>query len=322
MTRKQNAIRSTITTLLGRKKSNRRKIRKSNLASVETLEKRELMTATAVEFSVHDFDEGLRMTGDVNGDGKADIVSFSDAGVTVSTAGDASHFAPAENWTSSYGRNWDEAKHSRMLADVNDDGKDDVVGIHDKGVYVSISTGRGFHKPRLWTKSFGNSRGWTPAKHPRMTADVNGDGRADIVGFGDSGVYVSLSTGKSFTKPKRWTTSFDYSSKWRTDKHPRMMADVNGDGKDDIVGFGNSGVSVGLSNGRAFGRGPSLKRFGYNSAYRVNKHPRMTADVNGDGRADIVGFGNKGVGVAISTKKGFVLGKSLNQFGYNSGWRV
>ena len=226
MTRKQNAIRSTITRLLGRKKSNRRKIRKSNLASVETLEKRELMTATAVEFSVHDFDEGLRMTGDVNGDGKADIVSFSDAGVTVSTAGDASHFAPAENWTSSYGRNWDEAKHSRMLADVNDDGKDDVVGIHDKGVYVSISTGRGFHKPRLWTKSFGNSRGWTPAKHPRMTADVNGDGRADIVGFGDSGVYVSLSTGKSFTKPKRWTTSFDYSSKWRTDKHLRMMADV------------------------------------------------------------------------------------------------
>jgi hypothetical protein len=31
------------------------------------------------------------------------------------------------------------------------------------------------------------------ADHPRMMADTNGDGRADIVGFGSSGVWVSLS---------------------------------------------------------------------------------------------------------------------------------
>jgi hypothetical protein len=35
--------------------------------------------------------------------------------------------------------------------------------------------------------------GWTSAdRFPRQLADVNGDGRADIVGFGDAGVWVAL----------------------------------------------------------------------------------------------------------------------------------
>jgi len=35
--------------------------------------------------------------------------------------------------------------------------------------------------------------GWRVEKHPRFLADVTGDGHADIVGFGDAGVYVALS---------------------------------------------------------------------------------------------------------------------------------
>jgi hypothetical protein len=29
---------------------------------------------------------------------------------------------------------------------------------------------------------------------------------------------------------------------WRVDRHPRFLADTNGDGLLDIVGFGNAGV--------------------------------------------------------------------------------
>ena len=35
---------------------------------------------------------------------------------------------------------------------------------------------------------------WRTGRHPRMMADVNNDGRADIIGFGDTGAQVSLST--------------------------------------------------------------------------------------------------------------------------------
>lgn len=35
-----------------------------------------------------------------------------------------------------------------------------------------------------------------------------------------------------------------YAGGWRTDKHPRLLADTTGDGKADIVGFDNDGVWV------------------------------------------------------------------------------
>jgi hypothetical protein len=38
-----------------------------------------------------------------------------------------------------------------------------------------------------------------------------------------------------------------------------------------------------------------LADFGYNAGWRVEQHPRTAADVNGDGRADVVGFGTAGV---------------------------
>ena len=58
-------------------------------------------------------------------------------------------------------------------------------------VYFSLSTGVGFTRPRPWIDAFGAvGEGWQPDKHLRTLADVDGDGRADLVGFGNSGVQV------------------------------------------------------------------------------------------------------------------------------------
>ena len=43
----------------------------------------------------------------------------------------------------------------------------------------------------------------------------------------------------------------------------------------------------------------------YNDGWRVNKHVRKLSDVNGDGKADIVSFGNKSTYVSLSTGNGF-----------------
>ncbi len=37
--------------------------------------------------------------------------------------------------------------------------------------------------------------GWRVDKHPRFLVDITGDGMADIVGFGDAGVYVAINNG-------------------------------------------------------------------------------------------------------------------------------
>ena len=47
--------------------------------------------------------------------------------------------------------------------------------------------------PKLVIRNFGQDAGnWRVAKHVRVMADVSGDNKADIVGFGDNGVLVSV----------------------------------------------------------------------------------------------------------------------------------
>ena len=62
-----------------------------------------------------------------------------------------------------------------------------------------------------WVADYGydaSAGGWRVENHIRLMADVNRDGKADVVGFGGPGVYVSLSTGTSFTAPSLWVAGF------------------------------------------------------------------------------------------------------------------
>ena len=55
------------------------------------------------------------------------------------------------------------------------------------------------------------------------STDVNGDRRPDVVGFGASGVQVSLNKGSSFAPPKLWLADFGYNAGgWRVESHPRV----------------------------------------------------------------------------------------------------
>jgi len=170
-----------------------------------------------------------------------------------------------------------------------------------------------FQEPALWLKGFGaapEAGGWTSQdKYPRFSADVNGDSRADVVGFGQDGVYVSLSTGGGLSSPRRWIAGYGYSGGWTSqDKYPRLLADVNGDGRADVVGFANAGVYVSLSTGGGFSSPRRwIAGYGYSSGWTSqDRYPRLLADVNGDGRADVVGFFAGNIYLSPSTGSGFV----------------
>ncbi len=203
-------------------------------------------------------------------------------------------------------------QYPRQLGDVNGDGRADIIGFGNDNVYVARGRTNGTFgqsSVALDNNFTVNDGGWTSFdQYPRQVGDVNGDGRADIVGFGNNNVFVSLGQSNgtfgqgfvaldnNFTVNDGGWTSFN--------QYPRQLSDVNDDGRADIVGFGkdNVFVSLGQSNGTfaqssvALNNNFTINDGGWNS---FNQYPRQLGDVNGDGRNDIVGFGNDNVYAAL-----------------------
>jgi phospholipase C len=274
-------------------------------------------------------DRHLRLLADLTGDGRADIVGFGDDGVYVALGnGDGTFRWAAGVGGFGYGQGWRIDQHPRFVTDITGDGRPDVVGFGNDGVFVALSNGDGTFQPiEFVLADFApNAHSWHADRHPRLLADLTGDGRADIVGFGDDDVWVALSNGDgSFQQPVWGYGDLTYNHGWRIDQHPRFLVDLTGDGRADLVGFGGDGVYVALNNGDGtFRWAAGGGDFGYGQGWRVDSHPRFLADVTGDGRPDVVGFGDDGVFVALSNGDGTfqpAVGRVAG-FGYNQGWRI
>ncbi|MEW6268064.1 MAG: M12 family metallopeptidase [Thermodesulfobacteriota bacterium] len=255
------------------------------------------------------------LAGDVNGDGRADLVSIDRrrphrAWVALS---DGARFSPnpgAVAWSDRVAR---RAK-SFLLRDVDGDGRSDAIALHGGrtcqagdtscveqaavgDVWVALSEGARFAPPRRWHERFCTNEQTCHA------ADVDGDGRADLVSLPKrrktAGVWVARSTGSAFAEPQPW--------------HPTLcepgttcrLADVDGDSRADVVVLdGAKGeIRVARSNGGAFVLGPASATAALAGADLIS-----TGDVDADGRADVVAFSRAAgtVRVARSTGGGFV----------------
>jgi hypothetical protein len=270
-----------------------------------------------------------RFVADLDGDGRADILGFGDAGPwTAFGNGDGTfrdfrlafeELGFIQAWSTDY---------PRYLADLTGDGRPDIVGFGTDGIWVALNSGDGsFNPPALVSGDLSYNSGWRVTHHPRFVADLTGDGRADILGFGDDGVWIALGNGDgSFQAAQFVLNELGFNQGWRVENHPRFVADLTGDGRPDILGFGNDGIWVALSNGDGTFQPAGLTSadLASNTGWRVENHPRFVADLTGDGRADILGFGDDGVWIALGNGDGsfqaaqFVLGG----FCFNQGWRV
>lgn len=267
-----------------------------------------------------------RFVTDLTGDGRADIVGFGNNGVWTSVNTGGAFTQARKVLTSFNSQGWYTAQHLRLVVDLTNDGKADIIGFGDHGVGTAVSLGDGnFAWDKFVLEQFGVNQGWRIDQHPRFVADVTGDGKADIVGFGSDGVWTALGNGDgTFQTPKLVLEDFHVNQGWRVDQHPRFVVDLTGDGKADIVGFGNDGVWTAVSKGDGtFDKANlMLPQLGVNQGWHVEQHPRFVADVTGDGKADLIGFWNDGVWVAVSKGDGtFDKAKPvLAEFGINQGW--
>jgi|GEM_PF-2826838 len=165
---------------------------------------------------------------------------------------------------------------------------------------VALSNGSGFGSLRQWMCGLGIN------SVSQLIGDVNGDNRDDatIIDLNSNGnAYVSTSTGTKFAD------FYQAGSNIMRNMTNRFMADINGDRKDDVVGWAPSGKwYVALSNGFTFGA-----QFYTNLSYGVNSSKRLVADVNGDKRSDAIMVYPDGTWVVA-------LGQSNGTFGSPRNW--
>ncbi|MFB6809666.1 RICIN domain-containing protein, partial [Streptomyces sp. NPDC056387] len=139
------------------------------------------------------------------------------------------------------------------LADITGEGRPGIVVLAADGVRLSLQEEDGRLAPvggEPALKAFGHgdqAGGWLAGKHPRFLADTTGNGRLDIVGCHDDGVWISLQDGEGKFAPlpdEPALRAFGHDDKaggWLTDKHPRFLADTTGNGRLDIVGCHDDG---------------------------------------------------------------------------------
>jgi large repetitive protein len=209
------------------------------------------------------------ISADVNGDGKADLITpnYNDSTVSVLLGDGTGTFGAKTDYATG------TSPQSVTSADVNGDGKADLVVANFGSATVSVLLGTG-------TGTFGAKTDYATGNHPTSvtSADVNGDGKADLVvaNTGSATVSVLLGTGTGI-----FGARIDYA----TGSNPFSVtsADVNGDGKADLVvaNTGSDTVSVLLGTGTG--------TFGAKADYATGTGPASvtSADVNGDGKADL-----------------------------------
>ncbi|MGC4897588.1 FG-GAP repeat domain-containing protein [Micromonospora sp. DT31] len=240
---------------------------------------------------------------DVNGDGRDDILTFTQnagADVYASTSTGNSFAGTSVKWNDFFSIGGETAS----TGDVNGDGRDDIVTFahgNTGDVYVALSDGSAFTSPGKWHEWF------APGAEIAAVGDVNGDGKDDIVAFthnGTADVYVALSNGSSFVGTAvKWHDFFSIAGEFPA------LGDVNGDGKDDIITFTQgpasaSDVIIALSNGTSFGAPQK-----WHDLFAVGAEQPRVGDINGDGKDDIVTFtcnNDADVYAATSTGGGFV----------------
>ena len=245
--------------------------------------------------------------GDVNSDDNLDlaIATHDSYGVTV-LLGDGKGgltLAPNSPIMMKPGRH--PHTHGLALTDINHDMKLDLVTVNnsDNDVSIALGDGRGG-----FTQATGSPFAVGPSPYPSAVGDVNGDGQLDIVA-------TATATGPQRAQQLPLSHALtlllsDGKGGFRSTQLPlrtgepwfALISDINGDRKPDIVATHHeiNELTVLLGDGKGGFREADK------SPFDVGHHlfHAVAADVNHDGKMDVIGAAGDGVRVMVGDGRG------------------
>ena len=188
-----------------------------------------------------------RLTGDFNGDGKADVATFYDygggtTGLFMSYGSSTGLQPPVEVWNSGTGAwNWNDSKP--VVGDFNGDGYTDIAVLYQydsgrTGLFVFWGSASGLQPPvEVWDSGEGN---WNWANSIPLAGDFNGDGKADVAimyqyDASRTGLFVMYGSSTGIAAPAEVWDSGENGWIWANSKP--AVGDFNGDGHADIALF-------------------------------------------------------------------------------------
>jgi hypothetical protein len=248
-------------------------------------------------------DAAYWMVADINRDGNLDLVNGYTGQVFLGNGNGT--FSAGTTLPSTVCQGYDLSAYQAAIADVNGDGKPDIVitCAEYSIVYTLLGSGTG-------TFSTGPTTNFSaPLVNPGIggfaLADFNGDGKPDLFIVGYKGTsnspnaITALGTGSS-TFTKSGSTFTDVVS-----NAPVAVGDFRNVGYPDVV-VGAGGTYQSLLN-----NGTGIASFGTAFTYGVT--PNLIADFNGDGNLDYADFGTNTVyGLAGKGNSTFATAKSVS----------
>ena len=237
--------------------------------------------------------------GDVNKDGKADVVGAAPGGSLVYYKNTGSATAPlsVSNKVVLFATGGWDSYTNVIVADVNGDGYGDLLLTKRDGtLWYDKNTGSATAPFSATPIKIGS--GFGADHYEKVTAgDVNGDGKADIIGTGlQGGLWLYTNTG-SATAPFSATgvQIMAGGSGWDTFEK-LIIGDLNGDRKADLLAAAPDGTMYEFLN-----TGNASAPFSITTTYKKqlgtgwNNYPVVVGgDVNGDGKVDLVTIKNDG----------------------------
>jgi hypothetical protein len=231
---------------------------------------------------------------DVNGDGKPDFITANrySSSVSVLLGNGNGTFQSPVNYAIT------NAPEGLAVGDFNGDGKADLaVATNYSKNTVSILLGNG-------NGTFGAATSINAGIIPNSVAvgDFNGDGKLDLVVGNSTSNYVSLLLGNG-------NSTFRSAVNYSAGNAPGAVtvADFNGDHKLDVVVLNEADSTVSLILGNGNGTFKAAKTYTCASS-PANFGGLVVADVNGDGRSDVITangqLADNTIGVLLNTGKG------------------